>query len=109
MRLGYESACCFVFSVVQFNKMNVSDEESDQELSLLTPQDIINKAKTLKTADLLPEKSNQLFYVRNDLFMQLYKKNGTERISEKVILVYLSRQSQVCSPIYLCAYIPYSL
>jgi hypothetical protein len=32
MRLGYESACCSMFSVVQFNRMDVSDEESDQEL-----------------------------------------------------------------------------
>jgi hypothetical protein len=54
-----------MFSVVQFNKMDVSDVESDQELSISTPQDIINKAKTLKTADLLPEKSNQLYHVRN--------------------------------------------
>jgi hypothetical protein len=65
MRLSYESACFSLFSVVQFNKMYVFDEESDQELSILTPQDIINKGKTLKTADLLTEKSNQLYRVRN--------------------------------------------
>jgi hypothetical protein len=45
-----------MFSVVQFSKMDVSDEESDQEISISTPQNIINKAKTMKTADLLPEK-----------------------------------------------------
>jgi hypothetical protein len=45
--------------------MDVSDEESDKKLSILTPQDIINKARTLKTADLLPEKSNQLNRVGN--------------------------------------------
>jgi hypothetical protein len=45
--------------------MDVSDEESDQELSILTQPDIINKAKTVKTVDLLPEKSKQLYRMRN--------------------------------------------
>jgi hypothetical protein len=54
-----------MFSIVQFNEMDVSDEESDQEISISTPQVIINKTKTLKTAYLLPEKSNQLYCVRN--------------------------------------------
>jgi hypothetical protein len=36
--------------------MDVSDNESDQELSILTPPDIVNKAKTVKTAGLLQEK-----------------------------------------------------
>jgi hypothetical protein len=52
-----------MISVVQFNKMDVSDEESDQEFSILAPQDIVIKARTLKTADLLPKKSNQLYHV----------------------------------------------
>jgi hypothetical protein len=62
-RLGYEKCLLFglSFSVVQFNKIDVSDEESDQELSILTPPDIVNKAKTVKTVDLLPEKSKQLY------------------------------------------------
>jgi hypothetical protein len=45
--------------------MDVSDEESEQELSKLTPTDIVNKAKTLTTADLLPEKSKQLYRMAN--------------------------------------------
>jgi hypothetical protein len=40
--------------------MDVSDEESDQELSILTLPDIVNKSKTVTIADLLPEKSKQL-------------------------------------------------
>jgi hypothetical protein len=55
MKIACCSICCSV-SVVQFNKMDVSDEESDQKLSILTPPDILNKTKTAKTADLLPEK-----------------------------------------------------
>jgi hypothetical protein len=51
-------------SEVQFIKTDVSDEESDKELSILTPPDIVNKAKTVKTADLLPEKSKQLCRMR---------------------------------------------
>jgi hypothetical protein len=56
MRLGYEK--CLLFSVVQLNKSDVYDEESVQELSILTPPDIVNKAVTI--AGLLLEKSKML-------------------------------------------------
>jgi hypothetical protein len=67
MRLGYEK--CLLFNVVRFNKMDVSDEESVQELSKLTPPDIVNKAKTVTTADLLPENLKQLYRMRNARFV----------------------------------------
>jgi hypothetical protein len=35
------------------------------KISILTPPGIINKAKTVKTADLLPEKSKQLYRMGN--------------------------------------------
>jgi hypothetical protein len=62
--------------------MDVSDEESDQELTIFTPPDIVNKAKTEKTAGLLPEKSKQLYRMRNAMIC-LWNgvKNGTVRIS----------------------------
>jgi ribosomal protein S19E (S16A) len=63
MRLGYEK--CLLFSVVRLNKMDVSDKESKQELSKLTPPDNVNEVKTVTTADLLPEKSKQLYGMRN--------------------------------------------
>jgi hypothetical protein len=44
--------------------MDVSDEESDQEISILTPP-IVNKVKTVTTADLLSAKSKQLYRMRN--------------------------------------------
>jgi hypothetical protein len=45
---------CLLFNVqCSSDWLDVSDEESDQELPILTPQDIIIKAKTLKSADLL--------------------------------------------------------
>jgi hypothetical protein len=46
--------------VFQFNKMDVSDEESGQELSILTQPDIVNRARNVTTVDFLPEKSKQL-------------------------------------------------
>jgi hypothetical protein len=62
MRLGYEECLLFSVVVVRFgNKMDVSDEESEQELSKLRPPDTVNKAKTVTTADLLPKKSKQLY------------------------------------------------
>jgi hypothetical protein len=45
--------------------MDVSNEESEQELSKLRPPDIVNKAKTVTTADLIPEKSKQLYRMKN--------------------------------------------
>jgi hypothetical protein len=49
-----------VLVAVQLIKMEVSDEESDKELSILMPPDIVNKAKTVTITDLQPEKSKQL-------------------------------------------------
>jgi hypothetical protein len=45
--------------------MDVSDGGSDQELTILIPPNIVNKTKTVTTADLLPEKSKQLYRKRN--------------------------------------------
>jgi hypothetical protein len=45
--------------------MDVSNEESCQELSKPTLPDIANKAKT--TTDLLPEKSKQLYRMTNSM------------------------------------------
>jgi hypothetical protein len=49
VRLGYEK--CLLFSVVRFNIIDVSHEVSEQELSKPTPPDMVNKAKTVTTAD----------------------------------------------------------
>jgi hypothetical protein len=54
-----------LFGVVQFNKTDVSDGESDQELTIATPPIIVNKAKTVTTANFLPEKSKHLYFMRN--------------------------------------------
>jgi hypothetical protein len=43
--------------------MDVYDEGSNEEL-IITPPDIVNKGKNVKTADLLPGKSKQLYRVR---------------------------------------------
>jgi hypothetical protein len=77
MRLGYKK--CLLFNIVRFNKIDVSGEKSEQELSKLTQPDIVNKAKTVTTADLLSEKSKRFVpYVKfYDLFMEWCKKNGT--------------------------------
>jgi hypothetical protein len=56
--------------------MDVSDEESDQELSILTPPDIINEAKT---ADMQPEKSNPLYRIRNTMICLC---NGTRKTEQ---------------------------
>jgi hypothetical protein len=48
--------------------------ESDQELSILT--DIGHKAKTVSTADLLLEKSKQLYRMRNAM---IYLWNGARK------------------------------
>jgi hypothetical protein len=58
---GYENArSVFLFSEVHYNKLHVPEEKGDQEFSLPTPKYIVNKAKTLTTADFLTEKSKQL-------------------------------------------------
>jgi hypothetical protein len=58
--------------------MDGSDEESDQELSILTLPDIVNKAKTVTTVDLLSEKSKQLYRMRNAIVCLLNGDGKTE-------------------------------
>jgi integrase len=77
----------------------MNDENDDIYLSTTPPE--IGAAAQSVTRNLLPEKSKELYEKRYDLFMDWCKKNGTVRISESVLLVYLSQQSQVCSPNYL--------
>jgi hypothetical protein len=67
MRLGYEK-CLFI--VVGFNKMDVTDEKSKQELSKLTPPDIVNKAKTVTSADCYQK--NQNSFVPYEKFYYLF-------------------------------------
>jgi hypothetical protein len=91
--------------------MDVSDEECDQELSiLLTPPDSVNKAKTVTTADFLPEKSYQLYHRRNAMisFLAWCKKIGTVRFSLNVIIIRLNNHNYadliICEHIYHIAY-----
>jgi hypothetical protein len=71
--------------------MDVSDKECEQELSKLTPdvnQNCENcRFATIKIKTVVPYEKCY------DLFLEWCKKNGTVRISENVIFVYLSQQS----------------
>jgi hypothetical protein len=64
--------------------MDVSGEESDQELSIITPADIVTKPKTLTTADLLPEKSLWPYCMRRNTMICLC--NGARKTELKEFL-----------------------